>query len=218
MPSRRPGLADNVSDQPSEPAGIDAVRNLVLSLPAVTDLLQDLVDRHAAPTAVGCAIAVRYGQRAQCLVSSDEQAGELASAELGGDGGPVAQALATAGTVLGVAGTRLAIPLRLNGSLTGVFAAYSEDAGGFTAADQDLFEHAADQAAGVLAALASIAGILEAAGDPAAMLADRGLIDTAVGVLMARDELAAAQAWAALARIAAVKGVDLDVAARHIVG
>jgi hypothetical protein len=219
-PSDAAGLAGSVTDGPP---GATA-RDLLLNLPAVGDLLQALVDRHATPPATRCSITVRYRGLAVCLLSSDAEAAAMTERQLGSGRGAVPEALAAGSTVLttdageaGTVTTTMAVPLAVGAGTGGVFAAYGQLVGGFTAAEQVLIRQVADQAAGALQVLARMADTLDLAGAAVDALTDRSTIDTAVGLLMARHQLTGAQAWAELCRVAARDGVEVEAAARVIV-
>jgi GAF domain-containing protein len=196
-----------------------ALQSLLLRTQGVNDFLVELAGLAAGvvePPA-SCGITVRRDWQPLTVASSDELAEQVDEVQYGADSGPCLQALAT-GAVIDVpdlgAETRwpeyrahaleqgvrssLSLPLAVDGSTVGAMNLYGFTPRAFTSAVRQQTEtFAAQAAAGLTLVLRNVLHAEESEQLEQA-LANRTIIDQALGILMAQQRCTADEAFALL--------------------
>ena len=111
----------------------------------------------------------------------------------------------------------LALPLNADGKTVGVLNLYAREASAFGAAESRLAENFAENASGALSLAIKLASHAALIGQLRSSLASRGVIDQALGIIMARDHCTQDRAFAILRSASQNSNVKLRAIARAVV-
>jgi GAF domain-containing protein len=224
-------------DRDDVAASITELQDLLLATPGMEEFLQELAVLAARTVAGGlsCGITLQPNGRPLTVATSDPRAARADEAQYGLDQGPCLQAMRTGEPVLvtDTAGdarwggfvvratangirSSLSLPLAADG-IRGALNLYSPAPHAFGTAETRRAEIFAASAAGALALAARQASYAALTDQLRAALASRSVIDQAIGIIMAQERCAAAQAFAILRNASQNRNVKLREIARDIV-
>jgi GAF domain-containing protein len=192
----------------------------------------------AVPGADMASVSVLHGETAETVASSSERVWSIDSDQYAAGDGPCLQAARTGEVVrTGVAEARrrwpefsrsargagvqsyLSCPLIVDEKFAGSLNLYSEHPHGFADFDVALLRLYATAACAAIGNARRYARVRTVAGQLEQALDSRAVIDQAIGVLMARRQITAAEAMAELSRQSQQTNVKLrDIAARLVGG
>jgi hypothetical protein len=221
--------------EPGErPGGAGAAHgadDLLLELAPIAEHLRDIVGLAAEQLHASCAVMLRIGGQLCTVATSDARAEALSDWQFGNLSGPSIDAMDDDVAALFVAGatpqwpaferfaalhrctSSMSMPLLIEASTIGSFSAYRDAPQRFTVPEQQVAQQTAGHAAGVIDYLHRVAVRTELS----TAAAGRSVIDTALGILMAREGYDGEQALATLRADAAARGIQVAQAAVELV-
>lgn len=234
---RRPAMAEESADN-DVAASIAELQNLQLGTQDIEDFLQELAVLAARRVTGGlsCGITLQPNGRPLTVASSDTLAAQMDEVQYGIDDGPCLHAMRT-GQVVRIDDTSgearwsgfsmraaargirctLSLPLTADGRHIGALNLYATVAAAFGPDETRRAEGLAANAAGALALAVRQAASTALTSQLRASLASRAVIDQALGVIMAQERCAQAQAFAILRAASQNRNVKLrDIAAQIV--
>jgi hypothetical protein len=218
-------------DHPGFAGAAHGADDLLLELVPIAEHLRDIVDLAAVQLHASCAVMLRIGGQLCTVATSDARAEAMSDWQFTNLTGPSLAAMddnVAAHFVVGAtplwpaydqfaAGhnctSSMSMPLLVEPSTIGSFSAYRDTPQRFTVPEQQVAQQFAGQAAGVIDYLHRVA----IGTDLSTAVAGRSVIDTALGILMAREGYGGEQALAMLRADAAARGIQVAQAAGELV-
>jgi ANTAR domain/GAF domain len=218
-------------ERPGPAGAAHGADDLLLELVPIAEHLRDIVDLAAEQLHASCAVMLRIGGQLCTVATSDARAEAMSDWQFSNLTGPSLVAMddnVAAHFVAGAAPqwpayerfaaehrctSSMSLPLLVQASTIGAFSAYRDTPERFSVPEQQVAQQVAGHAAGVIDYLHRIA----ISSDLSAAAAGRSVIDTALGILMARDGYDIAQALATLRADAAARGIPVSQAAVELV-
>jgi hypothetical protein len=221
--------------QPGDHRGFAAAAHgaddLLLELVPIAEHLREIVDLAAVQLHASCAVMLRIGGQLCTLATSDSRAEAMSDWQFSNLTGPGLAAMDDDVAAHFVAGatpqwpayehfaaehrciSSMSMPLIVEASTIGSFSAYRDTPQRFTVPEQHVAQQFAGHAAGVIDYLHRVA----IGTDLSTAVAVRSVIDTALGILMAREGYGGQQALARLRADAAARGIQIAQAAVELV-